>query len=541
VSARRAGLLGAAAAALAGCSGDLDFLESGLFQPPPPPVALVQVSGLTSLANGCDLVNSPGTNYASSEVEPFLAINPADPDNFVGTWQQDRWSNGGARGDVAGVSFDGGQTWETRTAPFSRCTGGNSLNGGDYARATDPWVSFGPSGIAYWMAMSISGPVSAMLVSRSTDGGDTWEAPITLINSDDPFFNDKNSLTADPTDADYAYATWDRLDATIDGGPAWLARTTDGGATWEPASLVYNPGSGSQTIGNIVAVLPDGTLLLLFTEIQFAVPPVTAFLRVLRSTDKGVTWSAPITIDEMFSVGTQDPDTGQQVRSGGILGSISVAPNGDVWVAWQDSRPFCFACTGLVDRIIIARSTDGGLTWDDPLPVAPPNAFVAQFTPSVHVAADGTVGVTYYDLRDDVSGDGHLLTSYFLATSTDGATWTERLISGPFDLGIAPDALGLFVGDYEGLASSGNNFVPFFAQTVPDLDDRTNVFSVVLPTTASPLAKAALPVHRAQPLPPPVVSPEWRTRIQRNIDYKRKQPPDYRQPGALPKYLRRLT
>jgi hypothetical protein len=528
--------------ALAGCSGDLDFLDAGLFQPPPPPVALVQVSGLTPFADGCDLVNPTGTNYRSSEVEPFLAINPVDPDNFVGTWQQDRWSNGGARGDLAGVSFDGGQTWEERTAPFSRCTGGNSLNGGNYARATDPWVSFGPDGIAYWMAMSITGPVSAMLVSRSTDGGDTWEAPITLINSDDPFFNDKNSITADPTDADYAYATWDRLDATINGGPAWLARTTDRGVTWEPASLVYNPGSGAQTVGNIVAVLPDGTLLLLVTEIHFAsAQPDGAFLRVLRSADKGVTWSAPVTIAEMFSVGTQDPDTGQQVRSGGILGSIAVAPNGDVWVAWQDSRPFCFPCNGLVDRIVIARSTDGGLTWGDPVPVAPPDAFVAQFTPSVHVAADGTLGVTYYDLRDDVPGDNHLLTGYFLATSADGTTWTERRISGPFDLGIAPDALGLFVGDYEGLASAGGNFVPFFAQTVPDLDDRTNVFSVVLPTTVAPAAKAALPVHHAQPLPPPVVTPQWRARIQRNIDYKRKQLPDHWQPGALPKYLRRLT
>jgi hypothetical protein len=291
-----------------------------------------------------------------------------------------------------------------------------------------------------------------------------------------------------------------------------------------------------------VAVLPDGTLLLAFTEILFAsAQPDGAFLRVLRSTDKGVTWSAPITIAEMLSVGTQDPDTGQQVRSGGILVSIAAAPSGDVFVAWQDSRPFCFACTGLVDRIVIARSTDGGLTWDDPLPVTPPSPLVAQFTPSVHVAADGTIGVTYYDLRDDVQGDDYLLTGYFLSTSTDGTTWDERRISGPFDLGIAPDALGLFVGDYEGLASSGNNFVPFFAQTVPDLDDRTNVFSVVLPTSAAPAAKAALPVHLARPLPPPVVSPEWRARIQRNIDYKRKQLPDHWQPGALPKYLRRLT
>jgi hypothetical protein len=41
---------------------------------------------------------------------------------------------------------------------------------------------------------------NAMLVNRSTNGGRSWSDPITLIETDEPrFFNDKNSLTADPT------------------------------------------------------------------------------------------------------------------------------------------------------------------------------------------------------------------------------------------------------------------------------------------------------------------------------------------------------
>ena len=88
-------------------------------------------------------------------------------------WQQDRWSNGGAQGLLSAFSSDGGQTWATRQAPFSRCSGGNAANGGDYARATDPWVSFGADGAAYWMAMVITdlpsgGEVTGMRVSRSS-------------------------------------------------------------------------------------------------------------------------------------------------------------------------------------------------------------------------------------------------------------------------------------------------------------------------------------------------------------------------------------
>ena len=88
-----------------------------------------------------------------------------------------------------------------------------------------------------------------------------------LIVSDSNFFNDKNSITADPTDARYVYAVWDRL-ALAGGGPAMMARTTDGGVTWEAATVIYDPGVRSQTIGNQIVVLPNGTLVNVFTQID---------------------------------------------------------------------------------------------------------------------------------------------------------------------------------------------------------------------------------------------------------------------------------
>ena len=62
--------------------------------------------------------------------------------------QQDRWSNGGARGTVAVVSKDGGRTWRTVVPPgVSLCAGGR------YQRASDPWVDFSPNGVAYFMSL----------------------------------------------------------------------------------------------------------------------------------------------------------------------------------------------------------------------------------------------------------------------------------------------------------------------------------------------------------------------------------------------------
>jgi hypothetical protein len=83
--------------------------------------------------------------------------------------------------------------------------------------------------------------------------------------------------------------------------------------------------------------------------------------------------------------------------------------------------------------------------------------------------------------------------------------------------------------------------VPFFSQTVPSLRNRTNIFAVSLPTTVSPMAaKAGVAQFRVQALPPPVMTPQWRARIDKNIEVNRQHFPDRWRPGQLPKYLRRL-
>ncbi|HZK50235.1 MAG TPA: exo-alpha-sialidase, partial [Actinomycetota bacterium] len=50
----------------------------------------------------------------------------------------------------------------------------------------------------------------------------------------------------------------------------------------------------------------------------------------------------------------------------------------------------------------------------------------------------------------------------------DPANWGNeiQLTDEPFDMRQAPlTGTGFFTGDYEGLASAGNDFTPFFSQT----------------------------------------------------------------------------
>src|SRR5438132_2520122 len=113
---------------------------------------LVLASGASPFAN-CT-VGGPGTLFTNAEVEPFVAVNPTNPSNLIGVFQQDRWSNGGSHGLVTAASLDGGATW-TRSFPhFSTCAGGTAANGGNYDRSSDPWVSIGPDGRADQLSLS---------------------------------------------------------------------------------------------------------------------------------------------------------------------------------------------------------------------------------------------------------------------------------------------------------------------------------------------------------------------------------------------------
>src|SRR4051812_16441624 len=90
----------------------------------PPPH---KVSGLNPFANctADHVASQPGTNYPDSEIEPFIDANPTSQANLIAGWQQDRWSDGGARGLVAGASLDNGQTWSRIPMPkISKCSGG---------------------------------------------------------------------------------------------------------------------------------------------------------------------------------------------------------------------------------------------------------------------------------------------------------------------------------------------------------------------------------------------------------------------------------
>jgi hypothetical protein len=475
--------------------------------------SLVTVSGADPYAS-CSTGGQPGTSFRDTEVEPQVAVNPANNLNIVGTWQQDRWSNGGAQGLVAGFSSDGGKSWGETTLPFSVCAPNAILDpftGAAYNRASDPWVSIGPDGTAYaagLLATNSNGGVAAgtndtsVATVTSSDGGKTWgnarleksDQGTTPLFEATHFFNDKESITADPVHAGTAYVVWDRLQApsfTPDAvlrahamrGPTWFSMTADGGKTWTTARRIFDPGQNSQTIGNVVVVDPRTDTLYDFFE-QFSTTGSPKFtprgisVSFIKSTDGGATWSRATNVAAQDTVRDTDPNTGQALRTGEGLPSVAIdSSTGELYVVWDDAR----FTGGAVNHIVISTSTNGGSTWTSPATVdanTPGNR--PAFTPTVAVNSAGTVGVSFYDLRSLTTETATLPTDLWLTTSTDhGAAFgSEQHVSGPFDMLTAPNAGGFFLGDYQGLGVTGKAFMPFFAAANSgDTSNRTDIFT----------------------------------------------------------------
>src|SRR5262249_33264908 len=246
-----------------------------------------------------------------------------------------------------------GATWST---PAAIPGFDGTAAGAGFPRYTDPWVSFSPTGVLYATALALTpaGPFpghTAVMVSKSTDGGNTWSITPTTLEGDqappntDPIdlANDKEAVTADPTNSNFAYVIWDQLNHPSDqqnfnafhGVPfredAMFARTTNGGASWQPVQNLTNFQANESAFGHQIVVPPLATRVRVSTPLTGSgnQKPQADQVRVgvLRSTDQGAIWSDVITGPAIEAMPVTDPDTGHAVRDGSALLDVAVDPS----------------------------------------------------------------------------------------------------------------------------------------------------------------------------------------------------------------------
>ncbi len=428
-----------------------------------------------------------GTWPMDEAEEPFVAVNPVHPNNVVAAWIQDDFQD-----IIAATSFDGGQAWQQVPIPLTVCAGGPFLGAGD------PWLSFAPNGDLYAMALTVNANSDLVaMVGKSTDGGLHWSSSVVPGSGTVDAPPDHPSLTADPTNASLAYAIWVGANSSHS-STAVFTRTTDGGRSWETARAIVYTASQSYIQFSQILVLPDDTLVDIFEfYVQQPNKPITfTNLQVMRSTDHGQTWSTPINAVTMTPLYRPngytlvvDPDTGQYVFDPTNPSFAVDSRNGNLYAVWEDGRFSKFQ----YNDIAFSMSTDGGFTWSAPIRVnqtpltSPPlDPLDGQaFFPSIAVAPNGTLSVSYYDFRFNDPSPG-LPTDRWLvqcqpssANPTNLACWDNevRLTNTSFNMEAVQPILpnGFFLGDYFGLAAAGDDFVATF--TAVDSQTVTSIFA----------------------------------------------------------------
>jgi hypothetical protein len=435
---------------------------------------LKRVAHETQFPAGCvGSVYSP-VLQRNALTEPHIAVDPENARRLVLTWTQDIFSQ-----PAVAQSRDGGRTFSTKVLPLlTKCSGG------DTEFATDPWLSFGPEGGVYLAMFAsdptppiVSQPLSQIFVYRSPDGGTTWPAPVVSQPRDGTFW-DKPSITADPQRPGTAYIVISRRVPQPGGatGLQYFQMTTDFGRTWSSPSLMYFPGVQRSATASVVRVLPHGTLLDTFSvaDNSFNTSSNGSLIHVLsqRSTDHGAHWSTPVEITSWTGLQPKDPDRPDDFQGEYIdanpLPSFTVDRAGTAYLVWARIEP------NRPPVIEVSRSVDGGRSWSKPAAVV--NTGKQAFLPTIAAADDGTLGLTWYDTRQDVRGDGKFTTEYRLALSRDGGrVWRDQRIAGPFDIHQAAPRIGHpFVGDYFGLEGAPGAFMSAFV--VPGPLNRSDIY-----------------------------------------------------------------
>lgn len=147
--------------------------------------------------------------------------------------------------------------------------------------------------------------------------------------------NRSSAIVAEPSGAlDLAYPAWQSAGVVFE-------RSIDGGHTWSFPTTVSPAQKGSSADFTRLAVGPDGTIHVVWTEYQLpnGWPPSGLFYA--RSLDHGGTWSDPVEV----------------AGPGFNQANVIAGPNGLVHVAWNGVA----GVQGRYDR----WSTDNGKTWSD--------------------------------------------------------------------------------------------------------------------------------------------------------------------------------
>src|SRR6266566_2965736 len=430
-------------------------------------ITLVLIFTLSSTAFASVTTGSPfqissdpytnSTSQHQAEVEPDSYSNGS---TIVSATQVGRFNDGGASNIGWATSTDNGTTWHGGFLPNTTVY---ATPAGTFDRVSDPSVTY-DAAHKHWMisSLAISNATgtqvgAAAIVSISSDGGLTWNAPVTVANANSGFF-DKDWIVCDNTATSQFYGRcYVEWDIASSGDLVQMSTSSDGGNTWSAGQATADNATG---LGGQPLVQPNGTVVVPF--LSTGVLGSTSSISAFATTDGGSGWNSSVTIASQ---------TDHQVASIRTepLPSAEVDSAGKVYVAWQDCR-FESGCSA--NDIVMSTSTDGN-TWSavQRIPTDAVGSDVDHFIPGMAVDSS-TSGSTahlalayYYYPNANCSTSTCQLEVGFVSSVEGGKSWSTNTTLTPSAMNLtwlANTTDGYMVGDYISTSFSDGKAFPLF-------------------------------------------------------------------------------
>lgn len=289
-----------------------------------------------------DVTDDPRTNNQ----RPTVVVDPNDPDNVYLSWLQ-RGVDTGHRALVA-ASTDGGRTFG-EPAQLSD----DDDHGGYQARVA---VDGEGTVHAIFPSAGYADPrpddpvVRPIFYTRSSDGGQSWDAVTEIDEGNAGFsFNRKHELAVDP-DTGTLYAVWyghpdPRAERPDDDSDIFMRVSTDGGDTWSDRAVVNDDEGDAMQYNPGIAVAPSGRVDLAWLDFRDSPMPEGVGnvgndggfndVYYANSTTQGATWSDNVRVSDR-SIDRRIGVWSNNMHSHTNVGIATT--DGVVYLAWQDTR-----------------------------------------------------------------------------------------------------------------------------------------------------------------------------------------------------------
>lgn len=346
-------------------------------------------------------VDAAGRNITKDAAnEPSLVMDPINPNRMAIGWRQFDTTASNFRQAGIAFSFNAGENWQYQ-AP---------IEAGVFR--SDPVLDADRDGNFYYNSLSNSTGGFLCHVFKSKAGSSSWGSGVAARGGDKQWMAIDRTGTSTKGNI---YAFWKTGISSCNGG---FTRSLNGGASYGPCeALPGDPERGTLVVSPTGELYACGGAGLRFVVLKSSRPGAAEF----------------------------DWDLMQEVDLGGAL-ALYDGPNpggmlGQAWIDVDNSggptQGFVYLLATVTNGtdpgdIVISTSTDGGLSWGNPVRINDDTGNNWQWFGSLSVAPTGRIDVTWYDTRDN---PGTLLSRLYYSHSEDGGqSWSPNVaLSEAFD------------------------------------------------------------------------------------------------------------